>query len=141
MTIENAAAYQKEAIALLTAENLPVDDLSENLPDFFVAIEGSEIIGVAGMEVYGNYGLLRSVAVLPSRRGQGIAGKLVGQVESAGKQKGLSALYLLTETAADYFKNKGYAQIDRAQVPTAIQISSEFSHVCPVSAIVMEKEL
>lgn len=141
MDVENAASYREEAIALLRAENLPVEDLPESLNDFFVAAEGGDIIGVAGMEVYGNYGLLRSVAVSPGYRGRGIALKLVSQIESAGKSKGLSALYLLTETAADYFKNNGFIQISRDQAPAEIKTSSEFSHMCPVSAIVMEKAL
>jgi len=141
MTIENAVSHKEEAIVLLKAENLPVNDLPENLDGFFVATEGGEVVGMVGMEIYGNYGLLRSVAVPPHRRGQGIAGKLIRHVESAGKLKGLSALYLLTETAAEYFKNKGFIQISREQAPEEIKTSSEFSHVCPASAIVMEKPI
>jgi amino-acid N-acetyltransferase len=46
---------------------------------------------------------------------------------------------LLTETAPGYFETKGYQQITRADVPEEVQQSSEFSHVCPQSAIVMKK--
>jgi amino-acid N-acetyltransferase len=45
----------------------------------------------------------------------------------------------LTETADKYFNKKGYRAIAREQVPEQIKASSEFNHVCPVSAVVMKK--
>jgi amino-acid N-acetyltransferase len=139
MTIENAQYYREQVKALLEAENLPVTDLPKNLNNFVVARVNGEIVGVAGLEVYGGYGLLRSVTVKPSHRGWGIAGKLIDDIVSLGSLKRLSALYLLTETAPDYFKNKGFTQIGREQVPAKVKGSSQFSHVCPLSAIVMKK--
>ena len=141
MIIDNAQNYREQVKALLEAEKLPTADLPENPGNFLVAIVDNKVVGVAGMEVYGNYGLLRSVAVQPDHRGLGIAGKLIGRIASLGSQKGLSDLYLLTETAPGYFKNKGFMQIGREEVPAEIQGSSEFSHVCPVSAIVMKKSI
>jgi len=133
---------QKEAIqALLLSEKLPVDDLPASLENFFTMVDNEELIGVAGLEIYGSYGLLRSLVVLPSYRGLGIAGKLIGQIESVAKTKGLAALFLLTETAPEYFAGKGFQQISREDVPEAVKASSEFSHVCPVSAIVMKKSI
>ena len=66
---------------------------------------------------------------------------LVARLESEAKSSGIEALYLLTETADKYFAKKGYTAISREIVPVEIKSSSEFSHVCPVSAIVMKKEL
>ena len=141
MIIEKAQNYKEQVTALLKAEKLPVADLPEGLDNFLVVIELNAVVGVAGIEVYGSYGLLRSLAVAPAHRNEGIAGKLISSIEAMAKQKELDALYLLTETAAEYFKSKGFTQITRAQVPAEVQTSSEFSHVCPVSAIVLTKNL
>ncbi|MGZ4009031.1 MAG: arsenic resistance N-acetyltransferase ArsN2 [Mucilaginibacter sp.] len=141
MIISEAINHREGIIALLSAEKLPVDDLPAALDNFLVVHEGDSIIGVVGLEIYGDYGLLRSLSVSPGSRGQGIAGKLVEQIESLGRSKGLKAVYLLTETAPEYFAGKGYVKITRADVPADVQQSSEFSHVCPQSAIVMRKYL
>jgi amino-acid N-acetyltransferase len=111
------------------------------LDNFVVAIEGAAIIGVAGLEIYGSYGLLRSVAVNADHRGKGVAGKLLERIEVLAASEALKEIYLLTETAPDYFGGKGYGKITRAGVPIEVQQSSEFSHVCPQSAIVMKKTI
>jgi amino-acid N-acetyltransferase len=65
----------------------------------------------------------------------------VQHIERLAAGKGIQALYLFTETASDFFHHKGYERVDRAEVPEAVQQSSEFSHVCPQSALVMRKKL
>ncbi|MGZ3778401.1 MAG: arsenic resistance N-acetyltransferase ArsN2 [Mucilaginibacter sp.] len=141
MEIRDAINYKESIIAMLEAEKLPVDDLPAGLGNFVAALADNEVIGVAGLEVYGNYGLLRSLAVKPAFRSQGVAGKLLREIESTAVNKGLAALYLLTETAPDYFRQKNYELIGRADVPTEVQQSSEFSYACPQSAIIMKKNL
>ena len=74
-------------------------------------------------------------------RNQKLASRLVNGLETFAKAAGITSMYLLTETAAQYFENKNYKIITRAEVPTPLLASSEFSHVCPVSAIVMKKEI
>nr|WP_067054258.1 arsenic resistance N-acetyltransferase ArsN2 [Mucilaginibacter sp. L294] len=141
MIIDQAQPYRTQIVELLATEKLPVTDLPETLDNFIVAIQNGRVIGVGGVEVYGNYGLLRSLAVHSEHRGAGIAGKLLSRLDSISKQKGLSELYLLTETAPAYFKHKNYNPITREEVPVEVQQSSEFSHVCPMSAIVMKKSI
>jgi len=141
MTTHKANPNRDDVIALLAAEKLPVDDLPETLDNFVVAVDAQKPIGVAGIEVYGDYGLLRSLAVDKAHRGQGHANNLLAQIEDTAKTLGLQAIYLLTETAANYFSRKGYQTITRAEVPEEVQQSTEFSHVCPASAIVMKKPI
>jgi amino-acid N-acetyltransferase len=139
MKIEQADKYRESIIALLSAEKLPAADLPGQLENFAVAKLDEEIAGVIGVEIYGDYGLLRSLAVNNNFRNQGIADKLLLHIEQLAATKNLKAIYLLTETAPDYFTRKGYQTITRADVPANVQQSSEFSHVCPQSAIVMQK--
>jgi amino-acid N-acetyltransferase len=141
MEIANANEKRDSIIRLLSAENLPVGDLPKHLENFIVAMEDNEVIGVIGLEEYGNYGLLRSLTVSLSFRDFGIAGKLIEQIEYLACSKGLTNIYLLTETASAYFTKKGYTKITRFDVPDEVQQSSEFSHVCPQSAIVMTKKI
>jgi amino-acid N-acetyltransferase len=141
MQIEKAENYRAKVIDLLATEKLPTDDLPQTLESFVIALQDEEVIGVAGIEIYDGYGLLRSVAVSAAYRGKGIANQLLDHVEMLAAAKSLREIYLLTETAPEYFSKKGYQKITRAQVPAEVQQSTEFSHVCPQSAIVMKKIL
>jgi amino-acid N-acetyltransferase len=141
MEIIKGKDHRDDIIALLSSEKLPADDLPASLDNFLVIITDNELVGVAGLEIYGNYGLLRSLTVRADFRNQNIAGKLVAQIEKRAATEGLKAIFLLTETAPDYFSRKGYAVIARPEMPLEVQQSSEFSHVCPQSAIAMKKDL
>jgi amino-acid N-acetyltransferase len=141
MQINEAINYKAGIISLLIDEKLPVSDLPGTLENFLVACENDQVIGVAGLEIYGDYGLLRSLAVDPAFRSQGVAGKLLNEIEVLANSKSLDTIYLLTETAPDYFDRKGYIKMTREDVPAEVRQSSEFSYVCPQSAIVMKKIL
>lgn len=142
MIISSAAKVERQqVINLLKMAMLPVQDLPANLEGFLVAEDGGQVIGVAGLEVYKSYGLLRSVAVHTNYRNNHIAAQLLKAVEDGATTKGLTEIYLLTETARQYFEKKGYTVTGRDDVPGAIRQSSEFSHMCPASAIVMRKIL
>ena len=141
MKTESALPYRNNIIALLSAEKLPVADLPATLDNFVVVKDVDTIIAVAGLELYGDDGLLRSLAVSPTHRNKGIAKLLLTQIEVLAAGKALSALYLLTETAPGYFKRNGYEQITRRDLPQPVRQSSEFSYACPQSAIVMKKTL
>jgi amino-acid N-acetyltransferase len=141
MEIKNALNYRESIALLLKAEKLPVGDLPDIPDNFVVAVQNDKVVGAAGLEIYGDYGLLRSLVVHPGFRDQGIAAKLVKNIEDRASSKGLKAIYLLTETATGYFLKKNYQKITRADVPAEVQLSSEFSYACPQSAIVMKKNL
>lgn len=141
MIIKEARFFKTNVIDLLTTEKLPVADLPAQLENFIVATEGNEVTGVAGLEIYGNYGLLRSLAVDKANRSKGVAAHLLTGIEEAAAAKNLEGIYLLTETAADYFNAKGYEHIARMDIPEEIKASSQFSYVCPDSAIAMKKSL
>jgi amino-acid N-acetyltransferase len=134
-------SMRKEIEDLLQSQKLPAKDLPIELDDFYVAINEQKIVGLIGMERYGQYGLLRSMVVHPGFRNRQIAATLVSLLEDQAASSGISVIYLLTETASDYFGKKGFSTVDRKDVPDALKLSSEFSHVCPVSAYVMKKKI
>lgn len=142
MQIKPADNYRESILQMLSNAKLPAGDLPASLANFFVALnDDDKVVGAAGLEIYGDDALLRSLVVLPEHRGKGIASRLIGSIESLAKQHKITTIYLLTETAPEYFGNKGFMQIKREAVSKPVQASSEFSQICPVSAIVMKKQL
>ena len=122
---------------LLSASDLPLDGVREALGTFVVAEAGSDIVGVAGLEVCGHDALLRSVAVLPEWRSHGLGRTLVTRVIADAESRGLRALYLLTTTAERYFPRFGFRTIGRDAVPQELRETAEFRDACPASATVM----
>jgi amino-acid N-acetyltransferase len=140
--ITKAHGQQRASIiALLQAEKLPVEDLPASLDNFLIATEDDMVIGAIGLEQYDNYGLLRSMVVNKEYRSKNIATYLIQELESKAITLGIDCIYLLTETAPQYFEKKGYERISRDEVPIPIRASSEFSSICPDSAIVMKKTI
>ena len=129
-------------VALLRAAELPVEGVTDQLEDGFVVVErDGAITAAAGLEVYGGYGLLRSVAVDGAARGRGLGDQLVRDRIEWARARGLRGVYLLTTTAAPFFAERGFRTVSRDDVPAAIRRSSEFSEICPSTATVMRLEL
>jgi amino-acid N-acetyltransferase len=130
------------------AELLRICKLAPNAVDrqfgaaFVVATdEAGRVIGVAGVERYGEDGLFRSAAVEPAWRGGGLGARLTrDRIEWAGRQ-GLRALFLLTETAADYWPRFGFTRIGRDGAPDLVKQSAEWSGGCPATAVAMRLAL
>ncbi|MCB0192058.1 MAG: GNAT family N-acetyltransferase [Anaerolineae bacterium] len=126
-----------DILALLTANQLPPEGLSDHIETALVARNGTAIIGSAALEMYGSAALLRSVAVDPNFQGQGLGQQLTQAAIALAQQHNIRHLYLLTETAANFFPKFGFYNIDRAQVPSEVKTSLEFTTLCPDSARVM----
>lgn len=127
--------------AVLEANDLPSADVRQNPECFYVATAGSEFVGLGGVEADGSAGLLRSVVVTESHRGEGYGTALCEALEDRARGNGVRALYLLTATAAPFFRRRGYETVARADVPEAIRQTAEFSDLCPASATCMRKNL
>jgi amino-acid N-acetyltransferase len=127
--------------ALLRECRLPTDGVPEDGALFRVADSAGKVVGVAGLELHGGHGLLRSVAVSPAHRGRGLASRLCDEVEARAAALGARRLFLLTETAERFFSRRGYARSARSLAPPEIAKSREFAAVCPDSATLMFREL
>ncbi|PNY80932.1 arsenic resistance N-acetyltransferase ArsN2 [Deinococcus koreensis] len=125
--------------ALLRSLNLPTVGVQPE--GFVVAEEDGEVVALAGLEVHGRVGLLRSVAVRPEQRSRGVARRLVEHIIQRARDEGLGDLYLLTTTAAGYFPRFGFQPRPRSLAPAALNASPEFQGVCPESATLMHLPL
>jgi len=134
-------SLRTQLIQQLEENNLPVTDLDENKLLFALVDPQQKLAGTAGLEVFGETALVRSVSVRKELQGKGLGKLIHHELEKITKARGINSLYLLTTTAKDFFEKEGYTIIDRTDVPLSIKGSSEFSSVCPSTATVMKKEL
>jgi amino-acid N-acetyltransferase len=140
--IDTARASELPAVlALLERAGLPPDGLSDHVATTLVARDAGSIVGSAALELYGNAALLRSVAVDQTWRGQGFGQRLTRAALDLARQHGMETVYLLTETATDFFPRFGFQPIARADVAPAVQQSVEFTSACPASAAVLALDL
>lgn len=127
---------------LLESVQLPTIDItSEHMEHFFAAWAGSNLEGVVGVELHGSVALLRSLAVVPSKRSSGLGSELLARVEQYAVEKGVRSLFLLTTTAESYFKKRGYSRLLRETAPEVIQKTAEFTSICPASSVFMVKHM
>jgi amino-acid N-acetyltransferase len=125
---------------LLQLESLPSSDVrAEALSNFLVCRDRIGVVGVVGLEVYGQFALLRSLVVSSERRGCGLGRRLATAAEDMARASGVTALYLLTTDAAEFFESVGFRRVDRAEAPAQIRATSQFEHLCPATATLMNK--
>lgn len=130
-----------EVLALLRSNDLPTADVRANAESIYRAYSDGEFVGIGGVEIHGQNGLLRSVVVRESKRGRGYGVAICDALESRALSNGVDALYLLTTTASEFFTRRGYETVDRGAVPEAIGRTTEFSDLCPATATCMRKDL
>jgi amino-acid N-acetyltransferase len=130
-----------ELVRLLERSRLPTDGIAEHLASTLVARDGRRIVGSAALELYGRVGLLRSVAVEEDLRGRSLGVRLTEAALALARARHLDRVYLLTETAGEFFPRFGFRPVSRAEVDPAALQSVEFTTACPTSALVMALEL
>ncbi len=113
--------------ALLDRVGLPYADLDTHLEELLVLRDGQALPGCVAMELWEEAGLLRSLAIVPERRGEGLGWMLADAALSRARQRGARAVYLTTEHATDFFAEKfGFATCERAALPKSMLSSSQF---------------
>jgi amino-acid N-acetyltransferase len=140
VTVRAAIAADLPAIrALLAACSLPHTDLEHrHLDDFFVGCAEGAVMATVGLERFGDVALLRSLAVAEEARGRGLARALWQRALARARDKAVVRLYLLTTTtAAPLFEHWAFVPIAREDVPAIVHATSEFTTLCPSSAVVM----
>ena len=128
-----------EVLKLLRLVELPIEGVKEHFQNFFIERKDKMTIGCIGIEIYGNLGLLRSVAIHPSFQGKGLGQQMVSKIEEYSAEKGLHKIYLLTDTAEKFFLKLGYLLVSRDEVDPRIKQSIEYTTLCPSSPVMMKK--
>lgn len=142
ITYRRAKPHERPLIErMLTAAGLPIAGVAPHVGGFEVAEDGGRIVGTAGLEPYGQVALLRSVAVEPEYRGRGVAHELVERMLQRAAAAGIRNVYLLTATAADYFRKFGFEAVAREEVSPDVLGSEEFGEGCCETAQAMRLTL
>jgi amino-acid N-acetyltransferase len=127
---------------LLGEASLPAEDLADSHMEHFIACGNAEALaGVVGLELYPPCALLRSLAVAASERGNGVGSALLADAERYARCRGITEIYLLTNTAERFFERNGYQRLSKEAAPTAIRETQEFATLCPASSALMRKVL
>lgn len=126
---------------LLAASELSTQGLGDARVGLVAMRDQDAWIACAAVEPIHPFGLLRSVAVAPERRGEGLGRTMVEAAERWAREEGIRTLYLLTETAADFFGALGYGVVERASVPEPVRRTTQYSAMCPASAVVMARQI
>ena len=97
-----------------------LSDLYENVRDFAVYKEGTEIIGTSALHVcWEDLGEIRSLAVIPEHTKKGIGSQLVNLCETEARRLGLQKAFTLTYQES-FFSKLGYQKIDKNLLPHKI---------------------
>jgi amino-acid N-acetyltransferase len=136
-----SAADLQSVFSLLDRSGLPTAGVADNFSQFLVAEADGRLVGVVGLELYGESALLRSAAVEESWRGSGVGRVLVERALDLARERGIEDVYLLTTTAENYFPKFGFVCVRRDEVAQGVRSSVEFQAACPASATVMCKHV
>lgn len=142
LTARQASNADYEMICrILNEHQLPAEDCLAHLSHFFILEFGNRTAGIGGLEVYGQYGLLRSIVILDDFRLRGIGRHLVHLIIEYARDQGIRSIYLLTEDSQQYFSRLGFLAVDRTSAPDVITQTQQFKSLCPASAVLMSMEI
>ncbi len=126
---------------LLLKCRLHINDIdSEKLKNFILAKVNSKIVGVVGLEIFNDIGLLRSLAVEPSARLKGIGKLLLERIFTFSYQMEIKELFLFTTDADKFFICFGFNKLIREKIPVQIRETSQYNELCPDTAFCMSRK-
>ena len=111
---------------LLAAEWLPPMAINEFLDSFWVIESEGRVAGAAGIEVYDEAAVLRSVVVAPELRGTGEGDHLVRTGLEYAREHGAKRVYLFTMHAAPFFARYGFEPVTTDDFEAAVRNSWQY---------------
>jgi amino-acid N-acetyltransferase len=127
---------------LAQAKLASLDDAAQFGSQYVVALDGRErLAGVAGLEVYGSDALLRSVAVAPDAKSNGLGRRLTEDRLAWAAEHGITQAFLLTTDARAYWERFGFVEVGRSDAPPGIRSSTQWAGGCSATATSMRKAL
>lgn len=97
-----------------------LNELYENIRDFWVMEDKSKIIGCAALHIsWDDLAEIKSVAVLKKYQGKGIGRELIGVCLNEAIPLGAKKIFVLTYKPG-YFKKFGFKRVNHASLPHKI---------------------
>jgi UDP-N-acetylmuramate: L-alanyl-gamma-D-glutamyl-meso-diaminopimelate ligase len=114
----------------------------EHVGSFYVLRTEEGVSGAVALEVFGDDAILRSLAVSPDSRGAGYGWMLADMAVGQARWRGVRRIYLLTESASDFFAAKfGFRVVDRSTLSKQVAASETFSRLTGASLVAMRLDL
>ena len=117
LRVERATDENRDAMAtVLAACGLSSFGILNPGTLYWVCRSGNALVGICGLEVGDRCALLRSVCVVESERGKGIAERLVGCALSEATRLEVQHVYLFSKDTGHYFERLGWRAVPVAEV-------------------------
>jgi len=114
----------------------------EQFPSFYVLSNETGLVGTVALEVHGDDAILRALAVHSDFRGAGYGWMLADMAISQARWRGVRRIYLLTETASDFFAAKfGFRVVDRSTLSRSVAGSETFTAPRGTNLVAMRLDL
>jgi amino-acid N-acetyltransferase len=127
---------------LAEAKLAALDDAAQFGLQYVLALDPEgRLAGMAGLEIYGSDALLRSVAVAPSVRSNGLGRRLTEDRLAWAAARGIRQAFLLTTDARTYWERFGFVEVGRSDAPLGIRSSTQWAGGCSATATSMRKAL
>jgi amino-acid N-acetyltransferase len=95
-------------------------EISENIRDFTVVYDGQRLIGCGALHFYTpTSGEIRSLAVAPEAKKQGVGVLLIESLQQEAVDNELHAIFAFTYVA-EFFRKLGFQQVDRGLLPLKV---------------------
>lgn len=99
---------------------------------YWICIRDEQIVGAVGMEHNGSAGLLRSMAVHPETRGEGVASLLLHEVAKFALQHNIFSFFIFTIGPSTWAERWEFEQVSPRSIatilPSAPQVQSGLRH-------------
>lgn len=97
-----------------------LNELYENIRNFFVYVEGKKIYGCCALSVdWEDLAEIKSLAVAPSRSRQGVGSRLMDECLKDARKLKIKKVFALTYVP-DFFRKFGFRLIDKKALPHKI---------------------
>ena len=95
-------------------------EMSENIRDFWAAFSGGQLAGCGALHFYTpTSGEVRSLAVNPGLKVQGIGRRIVAALEQEAIENGLHAIFAFTYVP-EFFRKLGFREVERGELPLKV---------------------
>jgi len=114
--------------ALLDKVGLQLGDAADEDANWFYVLSNEDgVVGTVALEVLGDDAILRNLVITEEARGVGYGWMLAEMAVNQARYRGVRRIYLLTESASDFFAAKfGFRVVDRSTVSPRVAASSVF---------------
>jgi N-acetylglutamate synthase-like GNAT family acetyltransferase len=127
---------------LLASVELDEPARDDQFPSFYMLSNEEGIVGTVALDVLGDDAVLRALAVHTEFRGSGYGWMLADMAVSQARWRGVRRIYLLTESASDFFAAKfGFRVVDRSTLAKLVAASETFTAPRGTNLVAMRLDL